>query len=127
MAELTDTAGEEIDFDPADVTAITSTDSDTGGELTCLYGLSAGLVRTAEPVATLIGRLRLEAKLAQLTRPDGSPVWIAGAAVISLRPPIQDQYPPSVQAVVSVTGLTQGVTETPAQAKAAIDAHGGRL
>ena len=127
MPELTTTSGEVIDFDPAAVTAICDMDPDTGEALTCVYGIEPGVVRTADPVTDMLQRLHLTGKVAQLTRPDATPIWIVGAAVTSLRAPLPDEYAPGVQAVVAVSGLTQGVTETLAQARAALDAAGGHL
>ena len=127
MAQLTTTSGELIDFDPAGVTAICDMDPDTGESVTCIYGIEAGLVRTNDPVADLLQRLHLAAKVAQLTRLDASPIWIVGAAVTSLRVPLSGEYTPGVQAVVAVSGLTQGVTETLAQARADLDAARGHL
>ena len=127
MAELTTTAGEVIDFDPAAVTALADQDAMTGEAVTCLFGIMPDPLLTAEPVAGLLSRLRLGPKVAKLTRPDASPVWIVGSAVTSLRAPLPDEYAPGVQAVVVVTGLVQGVTETPPQARKALDAAGAHL
>ena len=127
MPELTTTSGDGIDVDPAAVTAICGMDADSGLAITCVYGIEPGVVRTADPVADLLQRLALTRKVARLTRPDASPIWIVAAAVTSLRAPLADEYAPGVQAVVAVSGLTQGVTETLTQARAALDAAGGRL
>ena len=54
-------------------------------------------------------------------------MWIVAAAATTLRAPQPGEYAPDVQVVIAVTALTQGVTETPAEARAAIDAAGGYL
>ncbi len=127
MAELTTTNGEVIDFDPAAVTALADMDLDTGAAVTCVYGIEGGVVQTTEPVADLLQRLHLTSKVAKLTRPDASPVWIVAVVATTLRAPLPGEYAPEVKAVIAVTGLTQGVTETPAEARTAIDAAGGHL
>ena len=78
MPELTTTSGEVIDFAAAAVTAICDMDPDTGEANTCVYGIEPGVVRTADPVADLLQRLALTRKVARLTRPDASPIWIVG-------------------------------------------------
>ena len=85
------------------------------------------MVQTADPVADLLQRLHLANKVAKLTRPDASPIWIIASAVTTLRAPLPDEYAPEVNALIALTGLTQGVTETLAEARAAIDAAGGHL
>ncbi len=127
MAELTTTSGEVIDFDPAAVTAISDMDPDSGAAVTCVYGIEGGVVQTVDPVSDLFQRLHLTNKVAKLTRPDASPIWIVAAAVTTLRAPLPDEYAPEVKAVIAVTGLMQGVTETLPEARGAINAAGGHL
>ena len=127
MAELTTTSGEVIDFDPVALTAISDMDPDSGAAVTCVYGIEGGVVQTVDPVTDLLQRLHLANKVAKLTRPDASPIWIVAAAVTTLRAPLPGEYAAEVKAVVAVTGLTQGVAETLSEAQAAIDAAGGHL
>ena len=127
MAELTTTAGEQIDFDPAAVTALADRDVATGEAATGVFGVMAAPLTTLETVVSLLDRLRLGAKVARLTRPDASPVWFVGPAVTALRAPLPDEYAPGVQAVLSVTGLVQGVMESLEQARKALDAVGAHL
>lgn len=127
MAELTTTSGEVIDVDPAAVTALSDGDATTGEAVTCVFGVAAGPLRTAEAVGSLLDRLHLGSKVAELTRPDATTVWIVGAAVTSLRAPLPDEYAPGVRSVVAVTGLVQGVVQTPEQARKILDAAGARL
>ena len=127
MAELTTTSGEVIDFDPAAVTAISDMDPDSGAAVTCVYGIEGGVVQTVDPVSHLLQRLHLTNKVAKLTRPDASPIWIVAAVVTTLRAPLPNEYAPEVKAVIAVAGLMQGVTETLPEARGAIDAAGGHL
>jgi soluble lytic murein transglycosylase-like protein len=66
------------------------------------------------------GRVR-----AKFTRPDGSPVWINSAAAISVRAAMPGEYAPTVQSVITVGRVRQGVRESVAAARAIIRAHGG--
>ncbi|MBL6852119.1 MAG: lytic transglycosylase domain-containing protein [Alphaproteobacteria bacterium] len=65
--------------------------------------------------------------LARLTRPDGSSVMIDAGAVVSIREALPGEYAPSVQSVIAVGRLRQGVRESRAAATAAIRAHGGLI
>lgn len=127
MAQLTTTAGEVIDFDPAAVTALSDRDAETGEAVTCVWGLAAGVLRTAEGVPALLARLHLATDFARLTRPDGASVWLAAKAVFSVRAPWEEEYATGVRAVVSAGALVQGVTETPQEVRRRVDAHGGAL
>ena len=124
MAELTTSTGEEIAFDPAAITAVAERDADTGEVCTTVYGLSAAPLRLEEHPRALLARLQLSTHFAELTRPDGSAVWISGPAVTSLRPPSPDEYEPNVQSVIVAGLLTQGVEERPEEARTRLnDAH----
>jgi hypothetical protein len=127
MAELTTTTGEAIDIDAAAVTALADMDEETGLAVTCVFGIQAGPVRTAEPVSSVLERLHLRSKVAQLTRADASLVWFVGSAVTSLRAPLPDEYAPGVQCVVATTGLAQGCVESLQDARRALDAAGAHL
>lgn len=109
MAMLTTVSGDEAAFDPDNVAVVTP--NDEGGA--AVYGISKGAVMITENPAAFIARLGIATKLAKLTRPDGSPVWIKGAAVSSLRAPLRDEYPPEAHAVIVTGPLTQAVRETP--------------
>jgi soluble lytic murein transglycosylase-like protein len=61
----------------------------------------------------------------KFTRPNGEPVWIDGAAVISVRAVLPDEYPPGVHSVITVGRVHQGVRESLAEARAIIRKHGG--
>jgi len=65
--------------------------------------------------------------LARLTRPDGAPVMIDAGAVVSIRAALPGEYAPSVQSVIAIGRLRQGVRETKAAATAAVRAHGGLI
>jgi len=61
----------------------------------------------------------------RFTRPNGAPVMIDSAVVISVRAALPGEYAPGVQTVIRVGRLQQGVRESLAAARAAIRAHGG--
>ena len=65
--------------------------------------------------------------LAALTRPDGSTVMIDAGAVMAIRAALPGEYAPSVQSVISVGRLRQGVRETVARATAILRSHGGLI
>ena len=127
MADLTTVDGAQITFKPDAVVAVTDHDANTGVAETCVYGITKGVLHIAEPVIGFLQRIGVTANFAQLTRPNGSPIWINGASVSSLRAPQPDEYVAGVNTIISAGSLTQGVTETPATAKAAINVHGGKL
>ncbi|HEY0302679.1 MAG TPA: lytic transglycosylase domain-containing protein [Rhizomicrobium sp.] len=63
----------------------------------------------------------------RLTRPDGAPVMIDAAAVVSIRAALPGEYAPNVQTVIGIQRMRQGVRESVAAARAVIRAHGGRI
>jgi hypothetical protein len=69
----------------------------------------------------------LRRNLAKFTRPNGAPVLIDSAAVISVRAALPGEYGPGVRAVIAVGRVRQGVCESVAAVKAAIRAHGGAV
>jgi soluble lytic murein transglycosylase-like protein len=66
-------------------------------------------------------------KKARFTLPDGSPVWIDGAAGGAVRAALPGEYAPGVQSVVTVGRAKQGVRESLAQARAIIRGHRGKI
>jgi hypothetical protein len=127
MATLTTLGGATIVFDPSAVDAIADHNDTTGETATCIYGLNVSPIMTAESVQAFMQRLNMAPSFAQLTRPDGRPVWIRGSLVSMLRAAHAGEYAPTVQTVIVVGSLTQCVGETPLQAIAALNAHGGCL
>ena len=127
MAILTTVDGHQITFNPKAVSALTNHNASTGQVVTTVYGITNAAIDITETAQAFMSRLGIANNFAQLTRPNGSPVWLNGSAVSSLRPPLPNQYVAGVNTVVSTDGLTQGVTETPAAVTAAINAHGGNL
>jgi hypothetical protein len=65
--------------------------------------------------------------LARLTRPDGAPVMIDASAVVSIRAALPGEYASSVQSVIAIGRLRQGVRESKAAATAIIRARGGLI
>ena len=83
-------------------------------------------------IASILGtgvRYRAGGKrnLAPLTRPDGTAVMVDAGAVIAIRAALPGEYAPSVQSVISIGRLHQGVREPPAKATAVLRAHGGLI
>ena len=127
MASLTTTNGAQFTFDPNSVIAVADHDAATGEAVTCVYGLTAGVLKIYEAVVAFLARIGVTAKFATLTRPNGSPIWINGSSVSTIRAPLPGEYTAAVKSVISVGSLIQGVTEDPASATVQIDAHGGNL
>ena len=63
----------------------------------------------------------------KFTRPNGLPVMIDGAAVVSVRAALPDEYAPGVLTVITVGNVRQGVRESVAKAKSIIRFHGGAV
>jgi hypothetical protein len=127
MATLTTTGGATITFAATSIDAIADHNDTTGAAVTCVYGIPPAMVMIGETVPAFMERLAIGADFARLTRPNGWPVWIRGSSVTSLRPPAPGEHIPAVKTVVSANSVTQAVTETPAEATAAVNAHGGKL
>jgi len=127
MADLTTTDGSFYAFQPDAVVAVTDHDAVTGEAVTCVHGLAPAPLKIGESVTAFLARIGEAAKFAQLTRANGSPIWLNAPAVGAIRAPLPGEYAAGGQAVISVGSLTQGVTEDPATAKARINAHGGKL
>ena len=125
MASLTTVDDIQITFDPVAVAAVADRDPVTGAVLTCVYGIAPGVITIQETVGGFLDRLGIAGIFAELTRPDGSSVWINATAVGTLRAPLPDEYPPAARSVIVVGSLTQAVIQDPATVKVAIDALGG--
>jgi hypothetical protein len=125
MATLTTLDGNQITFSPGNVTVVADHDASTGAAVTCIYGVTKEMLRINEAVPAFMARVKITAKFAQLTRPNGSPVWINGSAVSSLRAPLPGEYVAGVNAVVFTDALVQGVKESVEATTAALNAHGG--
>jgi hypothetical protein len=127
MATLTTVGGLQITFTPSSVELLADHDASTGAAVTCVYGVTKDMLKIVETVQNFLSRVRITKNFAQLTRPNGSPVWISGSAVSSLYAPGPGEYVAGVNTVVVTGALTQGVQEAPAAATTALNAHGGNL
>lgn len=127
MATVTSVDGYHYQIDPSKVCAIADHDADTGQAVTCVYGILKARLRISETVSDFLVRLAIASQFAQLTRPNGSMIWINAKAVSVIREPLPGEYIDSVHAVVVAGGLTQGVAENVPQAGSAIVAHGGTI
>jgi len=127
MATLTTKSGAVITFLPSKVDVVADHHDSTGEAVTCVYGIPPVMLTIDETVQEFMGRLRVEAHFAQLTRPNGWPVWIRASSVSAIRTPVPGEYPAAVKAVISTDSLTQAVRETLTEATSALNAHGGEL
>jgi hypothetical protein len=127
MPVLTTTEGHQITFVARAIAALADHDAVTGEAVTCVYGITIGLLKTAETVQAFMARLEIAQNFAQLTRPNGSPIWINGAAVSSIRAPRPSEYVAGVSTVVSAGAMSFGVKEAANEATGLINAHGGEL
>jgi hypothetical protein len=127
MATLETVDGIQITFNPDSVVAVADHDAVTGAIVTCVYGVTKAELRIAEPVDAFLARLGIAAKFAKLTRPNGSPIWINGNSVSSLRAPLPGEYVDGVATVITTGSLTQGVKESPDDTRIQLNAHGGKL
>lgn len=127
MATLTTTDGATIMFNPAIIDAIADHNDTTGSAVTCVYGIPPSMLMIGETVRAFMQRVRIDKEFAQLTRPNGRPVWIRVTSVTAIRPPVRGEYPAGVKSVISTNSVTQAVKETPAAVTAALDAHGAKL
>ena len=127
MATLTTVDGLQITFSPKKVSGIADHDANTGLAITCVYGITKEALQISEPVQDFMKRVRIAKDFAQLTRPNGFPIWINGSAVSSICSPLPKEYVAGVNTVVFTDDLTQGVKELPADVAAAVNDHGGDL
>ncbi len=127
MAILTTVDGIQITFESKVVSALADHDANTGAAVTCVYGINEGVLHISESVQAFMTRVGITKAFAQLTRPNGSPVWINGSAVSSICAPLPNEYVPAVKTLVFAGSLTQGVKEPPADVTKAINNHGGDL
>src|SRR5271157_1270136 len=114
MATLTTVDGIKITFKPRSVKAIAKDHDLSGKQVTIVYGITDGFLIISETALEFMSRLKIDTKnFAQFTRPNGSPVWISGEAVSSIRAPLPDEYDTDVNTVIFADSLTQAVQESP--------------
>lgn len=77
--------------------------------------------------ASVEGRKGAARGTAQFTRPNGAPILIDCSQVLKLRAPLPDEYAPTVQSVITIGKVRQGVREDMKTAAAIIRAHGGAI
>jgi hypothetical protein len=92
MAILTTVDGIQITFAARAVSMLADHDANTGLAVTCVYGVTKEALQIEESVQEFMTRLRITKNFAQLTRPNGFPVWINGSAVDSIRAPLPNEY-----------------------------------
>jgi len=121
--------GTDVSVDENAITLIAGPYPHDVGPHTYVHGIDRGVLVTAEDAAALVARLGVPPRLARLTRPDLTPVWLKGSAITALRVPLttEQQAPGLVNAVVIVGALHQAVHETIEAARAIVNAQGGMV
>lgn len=123
MAAVTTVNGVAYSINPETIAVV----SGEPGTACAVVGPAPGTLRLNEAGGALLARLGIAADFAQLTRPDGSPVWIGGKAVSSLRAPLSGEFPAAAKTVIYAGSTTQAVQEDPAAVVVALNAHGGKV
>jgi hypothetical protein len=129
MIEITTLDGQALDLDNGSVLRVVGPLPHDVGPHTYVSGPTPAELVTAEAPEALLARLGLNPPLAQLTRPNGTPVWLKAAAVSAVRAPVpaEQQDPGTVNAVILLGSLHQAVHETVEAARAVINALGGHV
>jgi hypothetical protein len=127
MAMLTTVHGLQVTFAAKAISGLADHDESTGLAVTCVYGITKGVLQIREDVQEFMTRVRITKGFAQLTRPNNCPVWINGSAVSSIRVPLPNEYVAGVNTVIVTDDFTQGVKEMPTDVTAQINEHGGDL
>ena len=127
MIKITALDGTALNFDDDTIACITGPYPGDPPNRSYVTGPAADTVPTDEAAASIVARLHPKTPLAELTRPDLSPIWIKGAAVAYIRAPEPGETPPgeTVGAIVLIGSKHQAVTQDVATASALINAHGG--
>jgi hypothetical protein len=125
MIAIKTLAGPEVLVDPQSVTRVAGPRPHDAGPHTYL-DCAAGTLVTAETPEALLARIAAKPPLSQLTRPDGTPVWIKGSAIGSIRPPVASEAEGAgdVNAILTIDGQHQAVRETVASVRALVEAVG---
>jgi hypothetical protein len=120
--------GQDINLNEKTIALISGPYPHDVGPHTYIYGATHGALITNEPADILVARLGVNPPLARLIRPDGSPVWVNGSEVNSVRAPVPtEQGPGQVNAVLQVGSFHQAVQQDVPTARAIINAHGGNV
>jgi membrane-bound lytic murein transglycosylase B len=81
----------------------------------------------ADVTASVEGRHGGARGMAELTRPNGEPILIDCTAVTKIRAPLADEYADTVQSVITIGKVRQGVREDIAKATLLIRERGGAI
>ena len=127
MVEIVDENGKTISLDDNSIYMVAGPYPHDVGTYTYVWfdPLPNRLV-TREPPEHLVKRLKIDPALAQLTRPNHTPVWIKGAAVTQIDAPVSTEFP-GTKAVIWIEDQHQAVREDVDTARRIIKAHGGRV
>jgi hypothetical protein len=129
MVDITTLNGTVLSLDDNDIVRVAGPMPGDPQDRSYVTGPAPDPVAANEGVQTLLARVHPTTPLVQLTRPDGSPVWIKGGAVSLVRPPIPDDIPAGerVGAVLIVGGHHQAVQEDVPMARSVVNQHGGNV
>jgi hypothetical protein len=127
MADITTVEGLRVLFDPAGITAVASSDEQTGPPGAVIFGIGPAALTVSQSVNVLLQGLKLTPSFARLTRPDGSPVWVNCKSISMARPPTPGEYPAEIRSVIFAGALKQAVRESLDDARQAINHAGGNL
>ncbi len=129
MIAIVTLGGQQVNVDQNHINLIAGPYPHDVGPHTYVYGVTHGVLVTAENVLSLVSRLGMMPPLAQLTRPNLTPVWVKGAAVTSIRDPLPTEIPAlgAVRSVINVGQLHQALREDVPTARAIINSLGGNI
>ncbi len=85
MVAITLVNGQVVNLNDTDIILVAGPYPHDVGPHTYVHTTLPAVLVTRESAGQLAGRLNVTPALAQLTRPDMTPVWIKGAAVVAVR------------------------------------------
>ena len=121
--------GNSIDATEARIYLVTGPYPSDDDEYTYVYGASPKVLITMEDPESIVSRMEKPGLMVVLTRPNGTPCWVRGTAVSSIRNPTWTDAPPGgvVNAVLIVSGRHQAVQESVIEVKKAVNLVGAKL
>ncbi len=85
--------GRALEVEDAAISALAGPRRRDVGHHTYVFGATPAPLATAEPIESLLARLNPRPPFAKLTRPDGTPIWVRGASITAIRPPLDVERP----------------------------------
>ncbi|MBP1097523.1 hypothetical protein [Bradyrhizobium diazoefficiens] len=104
MISVTSITGQQVDIDEHHIAVVNGPYPNDNGPHTYIYTAPLSVLVTKEAADKLVARIPKGPFFAQLTRPDGTPIWINAQYVTRVRPPLWTENTPqgNVHAVVMV-------------------------